>query len=64
MNMKWEGPVKGETRVDYFHFICATCGDSMSARLGDDGAVATADLKCDKCGRSTSLKLYRTLPKS
>lgn len=57
-----EGP-RGETRVDYFHFLCGNCGDSMSARLGDDGGVETVAVKCDKCGATDTLKLYRTTPK-
>ena len=64
MNIKWEGKVRGEARVDYFHFICTKCGDSMSGRLGDDGGVETISVKCDKCGNADELKLYRTLPKS
>jgi predicted RNA-binding Zn-ribbon protein involved in translation (DUF1610 family) len=64
MGIKWEG-VKGEARVDYFHFICPKCGDSMSGRLGNDGAVPTVDLKCGKCGHSEhTLKLYQTFPES
>lgn len=59
----WKDLVRGETRMDYFHFLCGKCGDSMSGRLDDDGAVETIDLKCDKCGATESLKLYRTLPK-
>lgn len=62
--MEWKGKVRGETRVDYFHFVCTKCGDSMSGRLGDDGAVSTIAVKCDKCGAKAEVKLYRVLPKA
>ncbi|CAN5706530.1 hypothetical protein BH23GEM1_BH23GEM1_00580 [soil metagenome] len=51
--------VKGETRVDYFHFICGKCGEDLMARLGTDGAVRTITTDC-KCGQRGTLKLYRT----
>jgi hypothetical protein len=54
--------MKGETKVDYFHFICETCGSSLSVRLGSDGAVPTITAACAKCGPLGTLKLHKTLP--
>lgn len=53
--------LKGETRVDYFHFICGKCGEAVQVRLDKDGAVPAITAKCDKCGQSGKLKLWRTI---
>ena len=54
--------VKGETRVDYFHFLCGKCGEGLQVNLGRDGLVPTITAKCSKCGQSGTLKLSRTFP--
>ena len=51
--------LKGETKVDYFHFICGRCGEAVEARLGTDGAVPTITITC-RCGQTGTLKLSRT----
>lgn len=52
--------LKGETKVDYFHFICGKCGEAVEIRLGTDGAVPTITATC-KCGEKGRLKLWRTI---
>lgn len=53
--------VRGETKVDYFHFICTKCEGPVDVRLGPkDGSVATISAECDKCGEHGTFKLTRT----
>jgi hypothetical protein len=53
--------IKGETKVDYFHFLCTKCGEAVNGELGKDGAVPTIDFKCRKCRQETTLKLWGIL---
>ncbi len=53
--------VKGVTKVDYLHFICGKCGETLHAELGTDGAVPTNTATCQKCGGTDTLKLFRTV---
>ena len=53
--------MKGESRTDYFHFLC-DCGGAMEVHyLGRDPSVPTVPMirgKCGTCGRKESKKLH------
>ena len=44
----------GETRVDYFHFLCEKCGKPVDVLLGKDGSVPAIAASCRQCeGRAS-----------
>jgi len=52
--------LRGDTRADYFHFICKKCSEAVQVTLGTDGAVATITATCSRCGEQGELKLWQT----
>jgi DNA-directed RNA polymerase subunit RPC12/RpoP len=54
--------VKGVTRVDYFHFVCAKCDETLRVLLGSEGLVPKIVVECDSCGERGTMKLWQTLP--
>lgn len=50
--------LRGEDRADYFHVLCADCGEHVNVTyLGYAGAVPMIRAECEKCGSTGKQKL-------
>ncbi len=50
--------IEGETRVDYFHILCESCGDHVRVDYkGFVGGVPEIEASCPMCGESSRFKL-------
>ena len=50
--------ITGETRVDYFHVLCADCGGHVEVDYkGYVGGVPEIVVRCDSCDQETNFKL-------
>lgn len=59
--------LRGEDRADYFHVICADCGQHVHLTFLGSFAAPRVHAECRKCGTEKDQKLmapyWRGLPK-
>jgi RNase P subunit RPR2 len=49
--------LRGEDRAEYFHVLCAECGQHVRINLRADVGGPMMEANCQKCGGKTEQKL-------